>query len=60
MKSESYFIQWLEAAAPDRLPLTKLTDFELGVLVGERLLVERIKIKLEAKEELLWAVAKEQ
>jgi hypothetical protein len=51
METNVYFIQWLEDVAPDRLPLTKLSDFELGVLVGERQLVERIKIKLEVKED---------
>jgi len=42
-------INWLEDCVPDRAPLSQLTEWEYGVLAGQRLLVEQIKIKFKVE-----------
>lgn len=40
-------MKWLEEKHPQRTPITELSDWELGVEAGYRLLIEQIKIKLK-------------
>ena len=40
-------LQWLEDMYPDKLPYDKVTEHELGVLIGQRQLIEQLKIKLK-------------
>jgi hypothetical protein len=40
-------IDWLDSMYPDRLPFNKVSEYELGVLVGQRNLIEQLKIKLK-------------
>ncbi len=47
----NYLLKWLEEAYPDKTPTTKLGDWELGILAGERMLIEQIKIKLNIHKE---------
>ncbi len=44
MESNS-IVDWLDIMYPDSLPLYQVTDYELGVLVGQRLLIEQLKVK---------------
>jgi len=43
----SHILQWLEEMYPDKLPFNKVDEFTLGVLVGQRQLIEQLKIKLK-------------
>ncbi len=47
---DSLFIKWLEERCPNKVPTTILSEWELGVLAGERMLVEDIKVKLRIEE----------
>jgi len=40
-------IQWLDAAYPDKIPTSRVDSYELGILVGQRILIEQLKIKLK-------------
>ena len=40
-------VDWLDIRFPDKLPTIKISDYELGVLVGQRIVVEEIKIKFK-------------
>ena len=51
MKDNSYIMKFLEEAYPNRLPLTKVSEYELGVLVGQQVLIEQLKIKLKISED---------
>jgi hypothetical protein len=46
-----YILDFLEELYPNILPITNVSDFELGVLVGQRQLIEQLKIKLKLGEE---------
>lgn len=37
----------MEEVCPDKAPLYRLTEWELGVLAGQRILIEDLKIKLK-------------
>jgi glutathione S-transferase len=50
MMESNYILEWLEEMYPDRLPLKQVNDFELGVLIGQRQLIEQLKIKLKINE----------
>ena len=43
-------IKWLEEKYPNKVPTYKMSEWELGVLAGERMLIEDIKIKLNVEE----------
>ena len=45
-------IEWLEKMFPDRLPFNKVDDYELGVLIGQRQLIEQLKVKLKVAEKI--------
>jgi len=47
----AYIMQYLEEAFPNRLPLGKTGDFDLGILVGQQLLIEKLKLKLNIIQE---------
>jgi len=49
----STFIKWLEERYPNSTPTTKLSEWELGVKAGERMVIEEIKIKLQAEENIV-------
>ena len=40
-------LDFLEELYPDVLPIRRVDDFELGVLVGQRQLIEVLKVKLK-------------
>ena len=40
-------LDFLEELYPDRLPVTRVSDFELGILIGQRQLIEMLKVKLK-------------
>lgn len=46
----NYILKWLEEKYPNRTPTTKMTEWELGIRAGERLLIEQLKIKLKIEE----------
>ena len=43
-------LNWLETMYPNTLPLERVDDFELGILVGQRQLIEQLKIKLQVEK----------
>ena len=43
----STVVAWLEEMYPNKLPYKQVSEFELGVLVGQRQLIEQLKIKLK-------------
>ena len=45
-------LAWLEEMFPDRLPFNRVDDYELGVLVGQRQLIEQLKVKLKVTEKI--------
>jgi len=47
MNSSRYVLDFLEELYPDVLPIRRVDDFELGVLVGQRQLIEVLKVKLK-------------
>ena len=47
MKENSIILQWLEDMYPNTLPLDRVDEYSLGVLVGQRQLIENLKIKLK-------------
>lgn len=47
----TYILQYLEEAYPDKLPLVQVSEFELGVLVGQQELISKLKHKLRITEE---------
>ena len=51
MSDNMYILKFLDEAFPDRLPLDYVSDFELGVLVGQQQLISLLKQKLEIAEE---------
>lgn len=51
MMENNYIVAWLEEKYPNVLPYKKTDDFELGVLVGQQMLIEELKIKLKVNEE---------
>lgn len=47
-------IKWLDELYPDKLPKTKVDDYTLGILIGQREVIEQIKLKVsyqDTKEE---------
>ncbi len=42
-------MQWLEERYPNQLPMMKVSDFELGILIGQQQLIEQIKVKLQVE-----------
>ena len=45
---EAYqIVKFLEEAFPNRLPLVEVEQFELGTLVGEQKVIEKLKQKLQ-------------
>jgi hypothetical protein len=46
MKENSQILTWLEEMYPDRLPLDKVDEYTLGTLIGQRQLIEQLKVKL--------------
>jgi hypothetical protein len=47
MESSRFILDFLEELYPNVLPIGRVDDFELGVLVGQRQLIEVLKVKLE-------------
>lgn len=45
-------IRWLEESFPNRLPYKEINSFELGILVGQQQLIEKLKLKLELEEKI--------
>ena len=43
----SQIVEWLEEMYPNKLPYSYVNEFELGILVGQRQLIEQLKIKLK-------------
>ena len=41
----SNLVDWLETRYPNQLPIRQTSDYELGVLIGQRIVVEEIKLK---------------
>jgi hypothetical protein len=40
-------LQFLEEMYPDKLPFDRVDEYTLGVLIGQRQLIEQLKIKLK-------------
>jgi len=40
-------VDWLETRYPNQLPIKQISDYELGVLIGQRIVVEEIKLKFK-------------
>ena len=47
---QSNLLQWLDDYCPNKVPTSQLTEWEYGVLAGQRLLIEHIKYKLKVEE----------
>lgn len=43
-------LQWLNTLYPDNLPTKELTPYQLGVLVGQREVIEQLKVKFKIEE----------
>ena len=43
-------MKMLDEVYPDRIPLYELEPFDYGVLVGQRLLIEKLKERLKIEE----------
>ena len=43
----SNILQWLEEYCPDRAPSYYLDAYALGIIVGQREMIEHLKIKLK-------------
>ena len=50
MKEHNLVLQWLEEMYPNKLPLDRVDTYELGVLIGQRSLIEQLKIKLKVEK----------
>jgi len=50
-KDSRFIIDFLEQQFPDRLPLNKVSEFELGELIGQRRLINILKEKLKTKDD---------
>ena len=50
--SSRYILDFLEELYPDVLPVRKVDDYELGILVGQRQLIEQLKVKLKVTEKI--------
>lgn len=46
-KSSKYILDFLEELYPDKLPVRQVSEYELGILVGQRQLIEVLKVKLK-------------
>lgn len=46
-------MKWLEEAYPDRTATTELSMWEAGMRAGERVLIERLKLKLNIQSETI-------
>ena len=46
-KDSNYILNYLEEAYPNRLPLGKVSEYELGRLVGMQELIDNLKVKLK-------------
>ena len=46
-QSNKYILDFLETLYPDKLPRQYVSDYELGILLGQRQLIEQLKIKLK-------------
>ncbi len=44
-------LKWLDEVAPDRLPLVEVDRFELGMLVGQQVLINKLKTKLKVEDD---------
>ena len=42
-------VDWLEMIHPNKTPTTQMSEWELGVQAGQRMLIEQIKIKLNTE-----------
>jgi hypothetical protein len=51
MENNNNIIKWLEEYCPDKAPKEYLSEYELGMLVGQRKLIEHLKVKLKILEE---------
>jgi len=43
-------LKWLEEMYPNTLPLDRVSEYDLGVLIGQRTLIENLKIKLKIEK----------
>ena len=50
MENNTLLLHWLEEYCPDKAPREMMSEYQLGVLVGQRNLIEHIKTKLKLKE----------
>ena len=44
-------IESLEKIFPDKLPLKQVSDFELGVLIGQQKVISKLKVEKENQEQ---------
>jgi len=47
---ETNLIEWLETRYPNTLPTELVTEYTLGVLIGQRELIEQLKVKLKIEK----------
>jgi len=47
----SNVIHWLEIKFPNHLPIKKVSEYELGILVGQQQVIEDLKVKLKIEED---------
>lgn len=45
--SSTHIMKYLEEAFPNKLPLVEHSPFEMGVLIGQQELINKLKIKLD-------------
>ncbi len=51
MKDNTYILKLVEDAFPNRLPLSRVDEYELGILLGNQEVVNFIKEKLKVASE---------
>lgn len=44
-------LKWLEDRFPNKLPLGKVDEFELGLLLGQQKVLETLRMKLNVLQE---------
>lgn len=43
----NFIMKFLEEAFPNRLPLNRTSEFEMGILIGQQILINKLKEKLK-------------
>lgn len=48
--SNRYILDYLETSYPNVLPLDRVDEYELGILIGQQMLIANLKYKLKTEQ----------